>query len=127
MFQSGSQNRAVMQRKAVERDRFLCWYCKKIVLHGTKWSFVLLMSKSCTTLMLPSSIMYVLEIIMGFEDNASAEEIGKLQINLFLSKFNPSVKNVGRGGFGVLVSSVVFSSNYIGLVTTVGFYFHLCP
>lgn len=127
MFQSGSQNRAVMQRKAVERGRFVCWYCKMIVLHGTKWSFVLLMSKSCTTLMLPSSIIYVLEIIMGFEDNASAEEIGKLQINLFLSKFNPCVKYGGRGGFVVFVSSVVSSSNYIGLVATTGFYFRLCP
>lgn len=95
-----------MQRKAVERDRFLCWYCEKTVLHGTKWSFVLLMSKSCTMLILPSSIIYVLEIIMGFEDNASAGERGKLQINLFSSKFNLSIKYMGVGKvWGVCVLS----------------------
>lgn len=32
MFQSGSQNRVVIHRKAVEMDRVLCWYCKKTVL-----------------------------------------------------------------------------------------------
>lgn len=55
--------------------------------------------------MLPSSIIYVVEIIMGFEDNANAEEMGKLQINLFLSKFNPSVKCVGGEVWGVCVLS----------------------
>lgn len=43
-------------------------------------------------LMFPSSIIYVLEILMEFEDNANAGEIGKLQMNLFSSKFNTSVK-----------------------------------
>ena len=64
MFQSESQNRVVMHRKAVEMDRVLCWYCKKTVLTGNKRGFVLLMSKPCMMLMLPSIIIYVLEIIM---------------------------------------------------------------
>lgn len=97
MFQFGSQNKVVMHRKSVEMDGGLCWYCKKTVLTGIKWGFVLLMSKLCTMLMFPSSIIYVLEILMDFEDNANAGEIGKLQMNLFSSKFNTSVK--WRGGF----------------------------
>lgn len=99
---------------------------QKDCITGNKWGCVLLMSKSCTMLMLPSSIIYVLEIITDLEDNTNTGEIGKLQMNLFLSIFNTSVKYVGVGFFGV-VSSTVSSANYIVLVTTVGCYFHLCP
>lgn len=92
-----------MRRKAVEMDRVSCWNCKKTVLTGNNWGFVPLVSKSCTMLMLPSTIMYVLEILMDFEDNTNAGEIAKLQMNLFLSRFNKSVKYVGVGFFGVCI------------------------
>lgn len=111
-----------MQGRAVEMGRLLCWYCKEAVLTGYKWGFVLLTSKSCPVL--PSSITDVLGIIMDFEDNAYAGDIGKLHINVFLSRFNTSVK-YARVGFLVVVSSAVSSTNCTGLVTAVGSYFHL--
>lgn len=86
-----------MQGRAVEMGRLLCWYCKEAVLTGNKWGFVLLTSKSCT--MLPSSITDVLGIIMDFEDNA--EDMRKLHIHMFLSRFNTNVKYVRVGIFGV--------------------------
>lgn len=92
-----------MQGRAVEMGRLLCWYCKEAVLTGNKWDFVLLTSKSCT--MLPSSTTDVLGIIMDFEDNADAGNIGKLHIHVFLSRFNTSVKYVRVGIFGVCVLS----------------------
>lgn len=98
---------------------------QKDCITGNKWGRVLLMSKLCTMLILPSSIIYVLKIIMDLEDNTNTGEIGKLQMNLFLSRFNTRIKYVGVGFFGV--SSTVSSTNYIALVTTVGCYFHLCP
>lgn len=55
--------------------------------------------------MLPSSITDVLGIIMDFEDNANARDIGKLHIHMFLLKFNTSVKYVRVGIFGVCVLS----------------------
>lgn len=86
---------------AVEMGRLLCWYCKEALLTGNKWGFVLLTSKSCT--MLPSSITDVLGIIMDFEDNANAGDVGKFHINVFLSRFNTSVKYVRVGIFGFCV------------------------
>lgn len=83
--------------------RLLCWYCREAVLTGNKWGFVLLTSKSCT--MFPSSITVVLGIIMDFEDNANAGVTGKLHINVFLSRFNTSIKYVRVGFFGVCVLS----------------------
>lgn len=63
------------------------------------------MSKSCIMLMLPSTIINVLENIMDFEDNTNAGDTGRLQMNLFLSRFNTSVKYLGVGFFGVCVLS----------------------
>lgn len=49
--------------------------------------------------MLPSSITDVLGLIMDFEDNANAGDIGKLHIHVFLSRFNTSVKYIRVGIF----------------------------
>jgi len=59
-------------------------------------------------LMLPSSIIYVLEIVTDFEDNTNAGEIGNLQINLFLSRFKTSVKCVGWGFLAFALSSLQY-------------------
>lgn len=104
-----------MQGRAVEMGRLLCWYCKEAVLTGNKWGFVLLTSKSCTMLMLPSSITDVLGIIMDLEHNADAGDIRKLHINVFLSGFNTSVKYVRVGIFGVCVLSCLqYQLHWVG-------------
>lgn len=108
-----------MQGRAVEMARILCWYCKEAVLTGNKWGFVLLTSKSCT--MLPSSITDVLGIIMDFEDNANARNIGKLHIHMFLSRFSKMLTMSGWG-FLLFVPSAVSCTNFTGLVTAVGYF-----
>lgn len=65
--------------------------------------------------MLPCSIIYVLEIVMDFEDNTNAGEAGKLQMNLLLCRFNTNVKYVGVGFFGVCVlSGLQYSLHWVG-------------
>lgn len=70
------------------------------------------------------SITYLLQIIMDFGDNTSAGQIGKMIMSLSLSRFNTSMKCWGWI-FLVFVSSAVSSTNYIGLVITMGHYFHV--
>lgn len=67
------------------------------------------------------SITYLL---MDFGDNTSAGQIGKMIMSLSLSRFNTSMKCWGWF-FVVFVSSAVSSTNYIGLVITMGHYFHV--
>lgn len=70
------------------------------------------------------SITYVLQVIMDFGDNTNAGQIGKLIMSLSLSRFNTSMKRWGWI-FLMFVSSAVSSINYIGLVITMGYYFHV--
>lgn len=61
------------------------------------------------------SIICVLQIIMDFGDNTNAGQIGKLIMNLFLSRFNTSMKCWGWIFFGVCVfSSLQYKLHWVG-------------